>query len=155
MWRLEYRANSNSSGRKGKRPKQVSRQEDQALTLGNSRHMQETPATPVANETQGIQTDKEIPRKDKSTPSNRPRDNLFTLDIVYHSVNGAKERLSADMTRTTKKLKFISAHMLKHLIDIYFIQETWLEGSDDFMIGEITFLMHALKRNKKEEEEEA
>jgi hypothetical protein len=50
------------------------------------------------------------------------------------------------MTQTTTKLKIIAAHMLKHIIDIYRIQETWLEGSDDFAIGEITFLMHAQEK---------
>jgi hypothetical protein len=47
------------------------------------------------------------------------------------------------MTRTTTKLKIIAAHMLKYKIDSNLIQETWLEGSDDFAIGKITFLMHA------------
>ena len=111
--------------------------------------MQETPATSVAYDKQGIPTTEEYPPKDSSTPSNRPRDNLFTLDIVSHNVNGAKERLSADMTRTTTKLETIAAHMLKNLIDIYLIQETWLEGSKDFAIGEITFLMHAQEKQQE------
>jgi hypothetical protein len=52
------------------------------------------------------------------------------------------------MTRTTTKLETIAAHMLKNLIDIYLIQETWLEGSDDFAIGGITFLMHAQEKQQ-------
>jgi hypothetical protein len=36
--------------------------------------------------------------------------------------------------------------MLKYLIDIYLIQETWLEGSKDFAMGEITFLVHAQEK---------
>ncbi len=61
---------------------------------------------------QGILTPEANPPKDTSTPSNRPRDKLSTLDIVSHYVNGAKERLSADMTRTTTKFETIAAHML-------------------------------------------
>jgi hypothetical protein len=38
--------------------------------------------------------------------------------------------------------------MLKYLIDIYLIQETWLEGSDDFAIGKITFLLHAQEKQE-------
>jgi exonuclease III len=110
--------------------------------------MHETPATSVVYVTQGVPTPEVDPPKDPSTPSNRPRDNLFTLDMVSHNVNGAKERLSADMTRTATKLKTIAAHMLKYLIDIYHIQETWLEGSEDFAIGEITFLMHTQEKQQ-------
>jgi hypothetical protein len=66
--------------------------------------------------------------------------------MVSHNVNGAKE--SADMTRTTTKLETIAASMLKYLIDIYLIQETWLEGSKDFTISEITFLMHAQEKQQ-------
>jgi hypothetical protein len=46
------------------------------------------------------------------------------------------------------KLETIVAYMLKCLINIYLIQETWLEGSNDFTIGEITFLMHAQEKQE-------
>jgi hypothetical protein len=105
--------------------------------------MHKTPATSAAYDMQGILTTEENPQKDPNTPSKWPREKLFTLDMVSPNVKGAKERLSADMTQMTTKLKTIAAHMLKYLIDIYLIQETWLEGSKDFTIGEITFLMHA------------
>jgi hypothetical protein len=52
------------------------------------------------------------------------------------------------MTQTTTKLKILAAHMLKYKIDLYLIQETWLEGSSDFAIGEITFLMHAQEKQQ-------
>ncbi len=46
------------------------------------------------------------------------------------------------------KLETIAAHMLKCLIDINLIQETWLEESDDFTICEITFLIHAQEKQE-------
>jgi hypothetical protein len=36
--------------------------------------------------------------------------------------------------------------MLKYLLHIYLIQETWMEGSQDFAIGDIPFLMHAQEK---------
>jgi hypothetical protein len=80
--------------------------------------MHETPATSAAYDTQGIPTTEANLPKDTSTPSNRPRENSFTLDIVSHNVNGATERLNADMTQTTTKLKAIAAYM-KDAIDIF------------------------------------
>jgi hypothetical protein len=138
-----HRVNSNPNGRKGKWPKWASLlMNNQTTTYGTSRHMQETPAMSAAYEPQGIWTNEANPPKDSRNPSNWCRDNLFTLDIVSHNVNGAKERLNAGMTWMATKLETIAAYMLKCLINIYLIQETWLEGSKDFTIGEITFLMH-------------
>jgi hypothetical protein len=62
--------------------------------------MHETPGRvcSILYDIQGVPTPEADPPKDPSTPSNRPRDKLFTLDMVSHNVNSAKERLSADMT---------------------------------------------------------
>jgi hypothetical protein len=81
---LKHCMNSNNSSGKKEWSKQVNLQNNPTTTCGTH----ETPAASAANVMQGILTHE---AKDPSTPSNRPRDNLFTLNIVYN-VNSAKER---------------------------------------------------------------
>jgi exonuclease III len=62
-------------------------------------------------------------------------------------VRGAKESKDADGTQTNTKFEYIALLMDEKDIDVYLIQETWLEGDlDQWMINGITFFSHGPKK---------
>jgi hypothetical protein len=96
----------------------------------------ETPATsPTA-----------LPGEDLTTPplvsTIRPAEQ-YHLTILSHNVRGTKETKEVDGTRAYTKLEYIALYMEEKDIDVYLIQETWLEGNvDHWNINGTTFFTH-------------
>jgi hypothetical protein len=71
----------------------------------------------------------------------------YQLTILLHNVQGAKESKEVDGTQSNMKFKYITLHMEDNGIDIYLIQETWLEGDKDhWNINGITFFTFVLEK---------
>ena len=67
----------------------------------------------------------------------------YHLTILSHNVRGAKEIKDVDGTQTNTKFEYIALMMDEKNIDVYLIQETWLEGDiDHWTITGITFFTH-------------
>jgi exonuclease III len=68
---------------------------------------------------------------------------MYHLTILSHNVRGAKEIKARDGTRTNSKFEYIALYMEEKNIDVYLLQETWLEGNvDHWCINGITFFTH-------------
>ena len=73
----------------------------------------------------------------------RPADK-YHLTILSHNVRGTKETREVDGTRVNTKLEYITLYMEEKDIDVYLLQETWLEGNaNHWIINGITFFTHA------------
>ena len=67
----------------------------------------------------------------------------YHLTILLHNMRGAKESKDSDGTPTNTNFEYIALLMDEKDIDVYLIQETWLEGDlDHCMINGITFFTH-------------
>ena len=70
----------------------------------------------------------------------------YLLTILSHNVRGAKESKEVDGTRSNTKFEYIALYMEGNDIDVYLVQETWLEGDKDhWVINGITFFTHGLE----------
>ena len=61
-------------------------------------------------------------------PTNLPAE-MYHLTILSHNVQVAKEIKERDGTQTNSKFKYIALYMEEKGIDLYLIQETWMEGN--------------------------
>jgi exonuclease III len=64
--------------------------------------------------------------------------------FITQNVNGAKEKIEADGTRTNEKFETIAHQMVKHKKQAYLIQETWMTGNFITEIQGIRFFHHGL-----------
>ena len=91
-----------------------------------------------------------LPSIDISRPAE-----LYHLTILSHNVRGMKESRDIDGTRANSKLEYIALYMDDKDIDVYMIQETWLEGDiDHWIVNGITFFMHGPENKIRAEAEE-
>ena len=65
-------------------------------------------------------------------------------DFVSQNVNGAKEKVAADGTRTNEKFETIAYQMGKHKKHAYLMQETWMTGNFIIEIQGVHFFHHGL-----------
>jgi hypothetical protein len=66
-------------------------------------------------------------------------------DFITQNVNGAKEKVDADGTRTNEKFETIAYQMGEHKKHACMIQETWMTGNFEIEIQGVHFFHHGLE----------